>query len=262
MQEALDSIIQNRNQLGFFKTTITSPKLEANYLYVRFLPEGRLERDYIQRRDREVVLHPYPLDYEIVQEGSYYKDPNLPESIFAFYTSVPIDYAFTDTIAYEILDSLFLIEPLLSKLEKQQNLREGLAKVSNHQLANVLPNNIALANTLTAMNIDLEQLNRVSFYLTGDLEKVIHSYETNDYPALFKSSSINLDKVIAWGWPRRYRPKGTLKYNDTEFEESQPLEGVRVTAGYRLYWRSSVTNVNGYFVSPERWTLSVKYKLH
>ena len=34
------------------------------------------------------------------------------------------------------------------------------------------------------------------------------------------------------------------------------------TAGYRLYWRSAVTNADGYFVNPERWTLSVKYKLH
>jgi hypothetical protein len=35
-----------------------------------------------------------------------------------------------------------------------------------------------------------------------------------------------------------------------------------VTAGYSYYWRSSKTNSQGYFASPERWTYSVKYEAH
>ncbi len=40
------------------------------------------------------------------------------------------------------------------------------------------------------------------------------------------------------------------------------MVGVRVTAGYSYSWRALQTNANGYFVSPERWTYSVKYKAH
>ena len=134
MQEALDSLVANRNiynqQQGLFKTVSQVPTIKANYLYIRFLPKGKQQADYIQRRDKDLVLHLQLLDYEILQGGDFYIDPTLPDSIVALYTVVPIDYQFTDTVQHEVLKEVFLIEPLL---EEAVLFSTGLTKISNQE---------------------------------------------------------------------------------------------------------------------------------
>jgi uncharacterized protein (TIGR02145 family) len=76
------------------------------------------------------------------------------------------------------------------------------------------------------------------------------------------NKTLNMDNAVALGlfnW-RRWRPSGTLKFYDEQKKMNVPLVGIKVAAGYRFYWRTSTTNSQGYFSSPERWTLSVRYE--
>lgn len=84
--------------------------LPATDLYVRFLPanleELKLLFDYMDSLD--IDLDDHPLDYEIIQEGTWYHDPSIPEDQPTwFYTVVKPDFVFPP-IQYQVLEQLVL----------------------------------------------------------------------------------------------------------------------------------------------------------
>ena len=81
--------------------------IKANCLYVRFLPQNRADLNVLWS-DTTLELFDYPLDYEIKEEGCYYRDPNIPEGLPTWqYTVVPVDYAFSG-MKYEIIEECFI----------------------------------------------------------------------------------------------------------------------------------------------------------
>ncbi|OQB29530.1 MAG: hypothetical protein BWY08_01845 [Bacteroidetes bacterium ADurb.Bin174] len=80
--------------------------IQATNLYVRFLPKTEDEYQALKKQGYE--LFDYPLEYERVEGGSYYHDPNLPKDGFTWiYVVLPVDYVFGD-IQYEIISELVL----------------------------------------------------------------------------------------------------------------------------------------------------------
>lgn len=76
-------------------------------LYVRFLPVD--EDQFNQLTNLGVEMLDHPMDYEIVEEGDYYHDPELEdESITWQYAVVATDFEFPEDITYEILDECFI----------------------------------------------------------------------------------------------------------------------------------------------------------
>lgn len=79
-------------------------------LYVRFLPKNEAEYKFLESLD--LTMTDYPLDYEIVKEGDWYHDPEVPEGSMTWqYAVVPPDFNFPD-IEYEIIDECHLAENL------------------------------------------------------------------------------------------------------------------------------------------------------
>lgn len=77
-------------------------------LYVRFLPANQQEYDALTAAGVEMVDH--PLDYEILVEGDWYHDPEIPEDDLTWqYAVVAHDFEFPD-IEYEIIDECYLSE--------------------------------------------------------------------------------------------------------------------------------------------------------
>lgn len=75
--------------------------------YVRFLPKNVEEFDRISRLGVELMDH--PIDREILRDGDYYHDPEIPEGEITWqYAVVPLDFEFPDGICYEILDKCFI----------------------------------------------------------------------------------------------------------------------------------------------------------
>jgi len=86
---------------------VTDFEINASHLYVRFLPTDSADTELL-RNDTTLELFDYPLDYEMLQDGSYYHDPAIPDNKPTWqYTTVPVDYNFPD-VQYEIIESCFI----------------------------------------------------------------------------------------------------------------------------------------------------------
>lgn len=100
MQKALETLSETRSDM--------SEDIEPNKLYVRFLPKDTADLSTLDRL--ELQLFDYPLDYDILQEGDYYHDPSIPDSMPTWqYTTVDVDFDFPD-IQYEILEECYIPE--------------------------------------------------------------------------------------------------------------------------------------------------------
>jgi len=226
------------------------PELEANFLYVRFLPYGKKGAYELKTYDTSLVLFKHPMDYNEIRKPAVYIDKTLPDSIIPYFATVPVGYEF-GTTPYEILQELFLTQPLEEDDEDDQEDSYFVrAKKSNKA-------NKVVSDYLKSYGLTPSQLEMAAF---PNSERLKAEIESNSGKILAKN--IPTDNIIAWSiFPERWRPDGTLKFRDAvENKPIQPLVGVRVTAGYLLYWRSSNTDSNGYFRSPERWTFSVDYE--
>ena len=81
--------------------------LEATDIYVRFLPKDRSEYDLLESLFPNLMDH--PVDYEIVQEGDYYRDPQIAEDELTWqYAVVPAGFEFPEGINYEIIDECYI----------------------------------------------------------------------------------------------------------------------------------------------------------
>ena len=84
--------------------------LEHTHLYVRFLPT--FEEYEILQEMEELELIDYPLDREIVQDGSYYHDPSIPADEITWQYAV-VEKDFVPPVAtsnYEVLSQLVVVE--------------------------------------------------------------------------------------------------------------------------------------------------------
>ncbi len=264
MQKVLDSLIEHRKSKGpLSKGALTALEknfqLSSNYIYVKFIAETDSQAAFIKEMDPDIVVFDKPMDQDVDTMDKPYKDPSLSESQIALFAAVPVDYKAPNEIQMTIVKELFLIEPILNSVESKYGDGEGtmLAKSSAEIAQHMRPENAGLMEILDALGYDLQQFYAVSLYLAGQLNS-----KSTFGKGLTKSSVNTLSEAVAWGIPSRWRPSGTLKYHDGTLGRAIPVEGVRVTAGYSYYWRSSTTNGNGYFESPERWTYSVKYNAH
>ena len=124
---------------GLLKSS-TEIKIDVSHLYVRFLPKDTAEF-FLLDRTPDLLLYDYPLDYEIVQEGSYYHDPSIPEDQFTwFYTTVSVDFEFPE-VEYEVLAECFIPEDdelksesysVYSKVEDLALLNAGYVEIAKN----------------------------------------------------------------------------------------------------------------------------------
>ena len=104
-----------------YKTENITKALEALYptkadrvdvkttdLYVRFLPVTEEQMDILEGLELKLMDH--PLDYEILEDGDWYHDPEVPDDRMTWqYAVVPRDFVFPD-VEYEIIDECHISE--------------------------------------------------------------------------------------------------------------------------------------------------------
>ncbi|MBR5300424.1 MAG: hypothetical protein IKU36_09275 [Bacteroidales bacterium] len=99
MTKALQSLYPTRADRVDVKTT---------NLYVRFLPTDKEQYDKLRSLGLDMMDH--PMDYDIIVDGDWYHDPDVPEGDVTWqYAVVPRDFTFPD-IRYEILDECYIAE--------------------------------------------------------------------------------------------------------------------------------------------------------
>lgn len=88
------------------KAGVRVPVPPTHY-YVRFLP--RNQREYKILEEEGYLLQDHPMDYEIVREGDWYHDPEIPNGQITWqYAVVPVDASYPKFIRSEILHACYI----------------------------------------------------------------------------------------------------------------------------------------------------------
>lgn len=225
--------------------------LEPNYLYVRFLADGKRGAAELKKYDSSLVLFKHPLDYKHIRKPVVYIDPTLPDSIIPLFATVPVDYKFGPT-KYEVIKELFLVEPLDGDCEDDECVEETDSATTERALLKkaARKSSGSTLEKLADMGISLHEVQWESMTMTGYIEEraKLRKREIGELPA------------AAWsllGGGKKHG--GQLKFKDDSLGV-QPLEGVRVTGGYSYYWREAHTDAEGKFKIPEKWNFDIDYE--
>jgi hypothetical protein len=118
MLKARDSLIA-RGVLS--KDMIDSSEIACTDLYIRFKPENNNQYTTLNS-DPNLVLFDYPLDYEIVEDGTCYRDREVPADKPSYlYTAISVDKQESQTCPYEVIEHLYLEPDSISALQKGFN---------------------------------------------------------------------------------------------------------------------------------------------
>lgn len=106
--ENMKKALQNLKKSSLTGKSVEAIEIKPTHWYIRFLPKTEEELAII-KTDSTFVLYDYPLDYEIVQSGSFYREPNLPENQpTPQYCAVEVGTKIPEGIQYELLSELFI----------------------------------------------------------------------------------------------------------------------------------------------------------
>ncbi len=88
--------------------------LKATHRYIKF--KASTPEHFQKLAKSKLNLYDYPLDYEVIEMGDYYKNDNAPESeVYNLYTAAAMDSEIPD-VPYEAIENLYLYsadEPLI-----------------------------------------------------------------------------------------------------------------------------------------------------
>ena len=106
MQKALDNI--KSSKLSAKSSSVNDIEITTTHLYLRFKPKNEEELN-ILALDSTFVLYDYPLDYEITENGYFYKDPEVTGDQPTYqYCAIPVDKKLPDGVEHELLANLFI----------------------------------------------------------------------------------------------------------------------------------------------------------
>lgn len=94
-------------QLKAEGTELPFDVLEPTGLYVRVLAGSTAELDLLEA-DTNMTWFDFPLDYEIISNGTYYHDPTLPDSATWKYGVIPVGYSLPSSLKREDIYQVFI----------------------------------------------------------------------------------------------------------------------------------------------------------
>jgi hypothetical protein len=265
MQAALDTLRAHPDSLsGCMKapsTSLDDIEITTTDLYVRFLPQDSTQYKQL-KNDTTLTLFDFPLDYEIKQDGDYYKDPTLTGNYTWLYTRVPVGYQPPAGITYEVLANLFIMEnsPYYSE-EKMSSVGAMKAK----------------SEFATNRNEALKTIKAIAFFITGNPYGDIKSTQTPSFSptGLMRVAKSVKHKFLWWSWTTTdYYPSGTIKVQGyhqmnssagvTNYSTSTdvPLKGVKIQLWSWFKWVSAYTNENGYYESDTSFDLDPQHYIY
>jgi hypothetical protein len=122
MRQAKENIIARQPKTGSFARTIADLDIRTTTLYIRYRPINYEQYDNLLDTSPS-ELYNYPLDYEMIIEGDYYHDSDIPPDQPTWqYTALQVGQPIPSNVTYEILDELYLPEDDYDLLENGQIL--------------------------------------------------------------------------------------------------------------------------------------------
>ena len=94
---------------SLYPTKAERTDIHPTDLYVRFLPKTDADLDML--RDAGLYLMDHPMDYRILKEGDWYRDPSLEDDAITWqYAVVGKDFEFPEGIVHELLGKRYISE--------------------------------------------------------------------------------------------------------------------------------------------------------
>lgn len=90
---------------------LTNVTVAANNLYVRFLPNSVAQLSVLDSMldVQNIEMFDAPMDYDVLQEGSYYQDPSIPDSMVTWqYAVVPTTFQAPSGITYQVISQIHI----------------------------------------------------------------------------------------------------------------------------------------------------------
>ena len=207
---------------------IDFPDIQTTHLYVKFKPKNDDELS-ILKQDSTLILYDYPLDYEIKQDGAYYRDPEVPQDQPTYqYASVKAGKKLPEEIEHEVLSELYYVE----KTEESDTPQKSGANIDG---------------------VDWFALEQKALEITDNLEKEVEEKQKDKSP---------LDEQSFFFRRRRsWRPKGRIQVWDNTLGRYVGVEGVEVRAR-RWFWTSrGLANAKGYYRGHNTFTRPATYRI-
>ena len=238
MQSAFNYYNQNVGDSPFVEKVV-----KATHNYIKILPtteEHLIALDDLDKSDDETspILHDYPLNYEIIEEGDYYiypKDEN--DLYYPVYTVIPVDYQLPSNLPYEIIEPLYYpkdeefdVETVsLVFADWQEDLK---AQFGTEIYEKDLPRLLKLWKDFDEGNLTEEEFEAKGFF-------------SGLWDSLFG---------------RRYRPNGHVNVENTDTNNYDPLQKAKISIGRSFWWKYTYTNDNGYFSAPKKYRGKVRIR--
>ncbi len=202
--------------------------VKASHYYIKIIPSTLEDLEMLDQLDNSddanaPVLHDYPLDYKIEQEGDYYVMPKKESDIYhPAYTVIPVNYQFPSSISYEIIDEIY--EPADGNQYDVETVALFFADWQEDLLAD-------------GIELTLEKLPE---YLNESLAR--HT-STNK-------------RLLS----KKYLPQGYVKILNTDDQNLVPLQKAKISIGRNIFWRYTYTDDEGYFKAPKRYRGKVRIR--
>ena len=124
----LANMRQAYNNMGYSSYTVN-----ATNLYVRFLPNSAAQLSILDSTldAQNLEMFDAPMDYDILQEGDYYQDPSIPDSLPTWqYAVVPTNFVAPNGITYQVLSQIHIpsddYEAVETEAERLASIRDSI----------------------------------------------------------------------------------------------------------------------------------------
>lgn len=215
-------------------STLEDIIIEPTDLYVRFLPVDSIQ--YVQlMNDTTLILFDYPLDYQKIQTGDYYKDPTVTGKYTWLYTTVPIGYQPPVGINYEVIEELFIPEH-----SPYYSVEEAPAKV---KAINQIKSNVEKQDDYVDA---LKTIVAISFIITDNADQLNKQNTGSTQTGMQKAVSY-VKKTFLWtSWYEAvYNPEGCFTVSTPT--GNKPLANVRIRVARYFTFYETRTDANGRF---------------
>lgn len=215
MHQAYQSLIERYGDIPI-------PPIEPTHRYMRFLPKSDEELVILQS-DTNLLWWDYPLDYEVLVHGTYYKDPEFnEEDPFTWqYCVIPIDYSYPEQIYHELLYEVFIPE------DNGEEIYELL-----EEEAYLITNNLS--------------------------DEDLKDYIEEGLPYPIEQTIIKKNRKAK---TTKWTPSATIKTYDDIVGGYIPIEGAKVTARYGTKIKEGITNNAGYCAVNGSFQYQVNYAI-
>ncbi|MBW2960332.1 hypothetical protein [Mesonia aestuariivivens] len=189
-------------------------RVVATHYYIQILPQekelvllGSLDKSDLENIP---VLHDFPLDYEVLQEGDYYVEPTSEDDLYhPIFTVIPVDYQLPQSLPYEVIDPVYYPED-----EEEYDVETVALFFAGWE------------EDLRADEIELTK-------------------ET--LPRYLNESRQQQQAARLFG--KRYTPKGRIRVENTNTNMPEDLMKVKVSTGRGIWWRYTYTDNSGNFTA-------------